>query len=196
MAKEDLRMGLETFVLNLKQRYKGWEGYSQFEGTPERLERMYEEFCWTPEAIKLELDKVFRKFDQDFEEMIIGGPFTVFSLCPHHFLPCRFTVFIGYVPKLEDEPKVLGLSKLGRIAEILGKRPILQEQYTKDITDVILENLGPEGVAVSVTGEHNCMTSRGIKQPDARIVTNMIKGSFLDEEATRNEFLSFARAYK
>lgn len=180
-------------VRALKDKYSGWDGVDQFGGTEDRLVRLYDEFCWPPLKIEKELEKVFKSFDHKFQEMVIGGPFITFSLCPHHLLPCQFNVHVAYIPGNSDAPKVLGISKLHRVSDVLSKRPILQEQYAQDIAQVLMDRLKPEGVGVSVSGHHGCMSSRGVKQHQARIVTNIMKGSFLDQPSTRAEFLAFVR---
>jgi len=166
--------------------YEGWKGVDQLGDTPQRLARMYSEFCWPSKEINEELFKQFRSFDNGFDEMLVHGPFTVWVLCPHHLLPCELRTTIGYVP----DGRVLGLSKFIRISEVMGKRPIMQEQYSVELADILMEKLQPKGVAVYVVGRHGCMVSRGVKQ-DAPVVTSVIRGCF-EELPTRQEFFSIA----
>lgn len=174
-------------VAELIKLYEGWEGVKQLKGTPNRLTRMYSDFCWSPTEIRVELDKHFKVFEDGYDEMLVTGPITVWVLCPHHLLPCLFNVTIGYVPN----GKVLGLSKFARIAEVMGKRPIMQEQYSVELAEELNSRLQPKGVAVYCVGHHDCMRSRGIKQ-DAPVVTSVIRGVF-EEHPTREEFLAIAR---
>jgi len=174
-------------VAELVKNYEGWDGVKQFKGTPNRLARMYTDFCWSPSQIKVELDRHFKTFDNPFNEMLVAGPFTIWILCPHHLLPCELKVTIGYVPN----GKVLGLSKFYRIAEIMGKRPIMQEQYSTELANELNDRLTPKGVAVYVVGRHGCMLSRGIRQ-DSPVVTSIILGCF-EEHPTREEFYAIAR---
>ncbi len=176
-------------VDTLKERYDGWDGVGQFEGSIERIARMYEEFCWTPEKIQEEAKKVFKVFDHSFEEMVVVGPTSVVILCPHHMMPCGLKVMIGYIPN--GDGKVLGLSKVCRIAEIMGKRPILQEQYCQELVTIIEEKLKPRGVAIYAVGSHGCMTFRGVKQ-HAKAITSIVRGDFKTEPETRHEFLELA----
>ncbi len=170
----------------LKGRYPGWGGLIQLNGTPERLAKMYDENCWSSEEIEKELSSQVRVFDDGYKGMVIIGPATVWSLCPHHLLPCEFRVTIGVVPS----GKVLGASKFTRIATILGHRPIMQETYTTELANEVQTRLSPLGTAVYVVGSHSCMTSRGIKQPrDNQMTTCALQGCFKESQAAREEFM-------
>ena len=185
MEEDRLHKACSNLVSELQEMYKGWEGVSQFGDTPSRLERMYREFCWPPDEIQTELDKQFRVFENGFNEMLVTGPITVWTLCPHHLLPVKLLVTIGYTPN----GKVLGLSKFARIAVILGKRPTMQEEYSIELADILNVKLQPDGVAVYVVGRHDCMESRGVLQ-GAPVVTSCLKGAFLSDPTTRAEFFS------
>jgi len=104
-------------------------------------------------------------------------------------LPCEFRVFLGYIP---EGKKVIGLSKLTRLAVILAKRPIMQEQYTTELADLLERKLSPKGVGVTVYGIHGCMVARGVQQ-HAEVVTSVVKGDFLKEGPTRSEFFAICR---
>ena len=178
---EDLFQELENFF---SAKYKGWDGAQQFEGTGERLRRLVEELCWAPTKVKEELEKCFKAvFPDGYDEMLVSGPTEVWILCPHHLLPCHLSVFIGYIPK----GKVLGLSKFSRESTILGKRPIMQEQYSRELAEAVWEGLKPEGVGVHIIGRHGCMLVRGIKQ-GVDISTSILKGSFKEDPKVREEF--------
>ncbi len=173
----------------LRKRYYGWEGAKQFEGTGSRLVRAFEEFCWTNERVQKELDNCFQtSFVDKYDEMLVEGPIEVWTLCPHHLLPCRFVVYVGYVP---DE-LVLGLSKFARIAVILGRRPVIQEMYSRELAEVIQEKLHPKGVGVFVIGSHGCMEARGIRQ-HANVTTSVLKGVIENRPEDRAEFYSIVR---
>ncbi len=177
-----------------KDRYKDWEGSGQFEGTGERIKRLIDEMCWTPSKIDEELDKCFEKrFEEAYSEMLVSSPTIVWTLCPHHILPCRFEVCIGYIPG--KDRSVLGLSKFSRIAVILGKRPIMQETYTREVADVIEERLIPMGLGIWVIGRHGCMEVRGVQQ-EASVSTSVLRGEFMGDSKVREEFYSIARSMK
>jgi GTP cyclohydrolase I len=172
--------GLEELGVNLDD---------NFEGTPERIAGFFEELVWPKEKIVVEINKALSKtFSADYNEMLIIQNIRVYTLCPHHLLPCLFLVNIGYVPR----GKVLGLSKFARIAEALAKKPILQEQYTKELVVVIQNKLEPQGVAVYVRGRHSCMEFRGVKQ-DSVVTTSSLTGCFVEEPECRSEFYSIVK---
>ena len=100
--------------------------------------------------------------------MLVTKPIEVWTICPHHLLPCILKVTIGYVP----DGSVLGLSKFSRIAEIMGKRPILQEEYSRELANFLEERLEPKGVAIYIVGKHNCMIARGVKQDVEVMIEN------------------------
>ena len=159
-------------VSTLAEVYRGWEGSAQFKGTADRLTRMYSEFCWSPDRIKRELDIHTKLFHDDYEEVMTISDIAVVTLCPHHLLPCDFRVNITYSPN----GQVLGLSKFARIAVILGKHPVMQEMYTRELADTIFERAKPLGVKVVVTGTHGCLKFRGAQQ-DAPVVTEQRRGN-------------------
>lgn len=173
----------------LRRRYYGWQGGKQFEGTGARLARAFDEFCWTNERIQKTVDGCFQADLVDsYDEMLVEGPIEAWTLCPHHLLPCKFTVYVGYIP---DE-LVLGLSKFARIAVALGKHPVIQEMYSRELAGVIEERLKPRGVGVFVTGNHGCMEARGVQQ-HANVTTSVLKGVIKYESEARAEFLSIVR---
>lgn len=189
--REPLLFGASGALVEwLKERYQGWEGTKQFGQTPQRLERMFQEFCWTQEQIDSELNKAFEKvFDNPYNEMLVKRPIDVWTLCPHHLLPCHFQIAIGYIPV----GKVLGLSKFFRISEALAKRPIMQEEYSTELADMLMERLKPKGAAVYIVGRHGCMSARGIKQ-HSDVITSTLRGCFETEPETRAEFMAICRS--
>ncbi|MBU1067914.1 GTP cyclohydrolase I, partial [Patescibacteria group bacterium] len=169
--------------------YSGWDGRKQFEGTGERLRRMSEECFWNPSVVELELEKCFKSFEEAYSEMLVEGPISVWTFCPHHLLPCHFDVHIGYIPN----GRVLGLSKFSRISEILAKRPVMQEQYTREVANCIEKHLKPEGVGVYVIGKHGCMRCRGVKQEETSVKTATLRGSFMEDPSVRYEFYQIVK---
>ena len=156
-------------------------------GTPKRIADMYAEiFDGSFQDPKEEL-KV--GFEEGHHEMVIFKDIPFYSMCEHHFLPFYGMVHIGYIPS----GWVVGASKMGRVVEILAKRPQLQERLTSMIADTIVEVLQPQGVAVVIQAEHLCMTMRGIKKPGSNIVTSATRGLFRKSPATRAEFLSLVQ---
>jgi len=176
----------------LRKKYYGWEGAKHFKGTGHRLVRACEELCWTNEKIKTELEKCFgAAYVDNYDELLVEGPIEVWTLCPHHLLPCRLTVHIGYIPN----ELVLGLSKFVRIAIILGKRPVIQEMYTRELANEVQKHLDPKGIGISVTGVHGCMRTRGVRQ-NANVTTSVLTGIIENRLEVRAEFYDLVRREK
>lgn len=155
--------------------------------TPDRFSRMMCELMEGMEHSNHEIAEMFDKcFESDSDGMVVERDISIFSFCEHHIaLMYDMTVGIAYIP----DGKVIGLSKMARIAEMCGKRLQLQERITQDIWDVLHEILGTEDIAVFVRGKHACMTSRGIKKPQAVTNTNVLGGRFKTDQAMRAEVM-------
>ena len=157
-------------------------------GTPDRVARMYEEvfegMCYTNDEIAQMFDKCFE--DTTTGDLVIVGNIPIFSYCEHHIaLMYDMTVDVGYIPK----GKVIGLSKVARIADMVGKRLQLQERIGSDILEILTKVLGTEDVAVRISGRHSCMTARGIKKPSIT-TTCALSGAFRKDSDLRQEFYS------
>jgi GTP cyclohydrolase I len=109
-------------------------------------------------------------------------------MCEHHLLPFYGVAHIGYIPN--DEGRIVGISKLARVVEIISKRPQLQERMTTEIAEAITSAIKPDGVAVVIQAEHLCMIMRGIKKPGSSVITSAIRGIFARKAASRAEFFS------
>ena len=124
-------------------------------------------------------------FDVEANHMIIVKDIEIYSMCEHHLLPFFGRCHIGYIP----QGKVLGVSKLARIADIFARRLQLQERLTNQVADTLMEMLQPEGVGVVVEAQHLCMMMRGVEKQNSSMVTSAMLGTFRDQISTRNEFL-------
>ncbi len=125
-----------------------------------------------------------RTFPAKYGEMVISKGNTAFGVCPHHLLPVVYRISLAYIPTR----KVLGLSKLSRLARLMARGPRLQEDLTHELAEVLHQNLDSQGSAVYVEGLHMCMAARGVGAHEARLLTSAVRGVFL-ELATREEFI-------
>ncbi len=155
-------------------------------GTPKRMAEMYAElFMGLGKNPKEELTV---GFEEGHREMVIVRDIPFYSMCEHHLLPFYGVAHIGYIPNVDG--RVVGLSKLARVVEVVASRPQLQERMTTEIADAIVDGLKPDGVGVIIQAEHLCMIMRGIKKPGSAIVTSALRGTFRRRPETRAEFFS------
>jgi len=125
-------------------------------------------------------------FTQKTNSMVIVKNIEVYSLCEHHMLPFFGRCHIGYIPN----GKVFGVSKLARLVDMYARRLQLQERLTEEISQVVMESIGAQGVGVMIEARHLCMMMRGVEKQNSEMVTSSVVGSFLDSQATREEFLA------
>lgn len=158
--------------------------------TPERVANMYEEVFegmnYTNREIAEMFSKTFEIPDSENDGMVIVKDIDVFSYCEHHLaLMYDMKVTVAYIPA----GKVLGLSKIARIAEMAAKRLQLQEKLGCDIAEIISIASGSEDVAVFIKGKHSCMTSRGIKNVSSCTQSTTLRGKFKTDPLLQNRFL-------
>lgn len=147
--------------------------------TPQRVAKMYEEVFagmnYTNREIAEMFDKTFEEADPDHHDLVLVRDIDVFSYCEHHMaLMYDMKVSVGYLP----QGKVIGLSKIARIADMAARRLQLQERLGRDIAEIISMVTGSEDVAVVISGCHSCMTARGIQKPGTRTITETYRGKF------------------
>lgn len=154
--------------------------------TPDRVARMYEEVFEGMNYSNHEIAEMFHKTFEDkmdftnaSQDMVLVKDIEIFSYCEHHLaLMYDMMVTVAYLPK----GKVIGLSKIARIADMVGKRLQLQERIGSDIAQILQEILGSEDVAVVIEGTHSCMTARGIKKGTAATKTYTLRGAFREDK--------------
>lgn len=150
--------------------------------TPQRVARMYQEIFegmrYSNEEIADMFNKTFESdlnFTEGAQDLVIVKDIDVYSYCEHHIaLMYDMKVTVAYVPN----GKVIGISKIARIADMVAKRLQLQERIGSDIADIISMVTGSSDVAVIIEGCHSCMTARGIKKTNAKTVTKTYRGRF------------------
>jgi GTP cyclohydrolase I len=161
----------------------------QMKDTPRRAAKMYINELFKGTYSEPPKITVFEN-TKEYSEMVTLSGIQVKSLCSHHLMPFMGTATISYVP----DKKVIGLSKLARITEWFARRPQIQEELTQQIANYIQDTLYPLGVGVYIEANHTCMSMRGANQPfDSLMKTTSLKGVFLTEPETRNEFMSMIK---
>ncbi len=160
--------------------------------TPDRVARMFDEVF---EGMRYTNDEIADMFNRCFEaeksrDLVLVKDIEVFSHCEHHLaLMYNMHCHVGYIPN----GKVIGLSKIARICDMVSKRLQLQERICSDIAEIIQKVCGTEDVIVIVEGEHSCMTARGIKKGGAKTRTAAIRGLFDTDHELRNEVYNLLR---
>ncbi len=153
--------------------------------TPERVAEMYIELTAgmreDPHAHVVALP------GDTHDEMVIVKDIHLASVCEHHLAPFVGRCHIAYIPK---DGRIVGLSKLARLAETFARRLQVQERLTSEIADTLFEGLKPLGVMVVIEAEHTCMTIRGVKKPGAKTITSAIRGGFRTDSRTRAEAMA------
>lgn len=161
--------------------------------TPERVARMYEEVFEGMNYTNHEIAEMFCKtfseeldYEEGGQDMVMVRDIDIFSYCEHHMaLMYDMKVTVAYLPK----GKVIGLSKIARIADMVGKRLQLQERIGSDIAEILQEILDCDDVAVIIEGTHSCMSARGIKKSAATTKTFTLRGRFKEDKLLQMRLL-------
>jgi GTP cyclohydrolase I len=124
-------------------------------------------------------------FEEGHHNMVLVKDIEMYSLCEHHMLPFFGKVHIAYIP----DGRIVGLSKLPRIVEIFARRLQVQERLTEQIGTALMDVLRPLGVGVVIEAAHLCMMMRGVEKQNSKTITSVMKGVFLEDPRTREEFL-------
>ena len=155
-------------------------------GTPDRVVRSYEEFFagYGIDPVEI-LSRTFEETD-GYDEMVVLRDIRLESYCEHHMVPIIGRAHVAYLPR----HRVVGISKLARLVEAYAKRLQIQEKMTAQIANTIDQVLQPEGVAVVIEAQHQCMTTRGVHKTGVTMVTSRMLGAFRSDPSTRREFLT------
>ena len=162
-------------------------------GTPERVAKMYEEvfagMCYSNDEIAEMFNTTFEDdlvVEEGSRDMVIMKDIQIFSHCEHHLaLMYNMKVSVAYVPT----KKIIGLSKIARIADMVGRRLQLQERIGTDIAEIMEIVTNSPDVAIIIQGEHGCMTTRGIKKPGTKTISTTLRGRFNTDVILNNKLM-------
>jgi GTP cyclohydrolase I len=156
--------------------------------TPERIARS---LAFLTEGYKKDPHEVVNGalYKQDHQNMVLVKDIEIYSLCEHHLLPFFGKAHIAYIP----DGYILGLSKFARLAEIYARRLQTQERLTEQIAQAVWETTTPQGVAVVIEASHLCMMMRGVQKQNSKTITSAMRGVFLEDQRTRDEFLGLIK---
>jgi GTP cyclohydrolase IA len=130
-------------------------------------------------------------FGENHHNMVIVKDIEMYSLCEHHMLPFFGKVHVAYIPA----GRILGLSKVPRIVDVFARRLQVQERLTEQVAEAIQDALEPEGVGVVIEAYHLCMMMRGVEKQNSKTITSAMKGAFLSDIRTREEFLRLSSVH-
>lgn len=157
--------------------------------TPERVSRAVLHLLRGYTYTEQDIVDLFTTFDsENCDQMVTLEAIEFYSLCEHHLMPFYGRMTISYIPK----KKVVGISKLARLADIFACRMQIQERIGEQIVDAIMENLDPLGAACYIEGVHLCMRARGIRKQNSVMKTSALKGAFRNDPSARSEFFQVA----
>ena len=156
--------------------------------TPQRVARMYEEMFAGLHADPAQV--LGKTFVEKYDEMVLVRDISFESLCEHHLLPFIGKAHIAYLPN----GKIVGLSKLARVVDILSRRPQVQERMTEELAELLMTELDAKGVGVVLEASHTCMAIRGVRKPGSIATTSAMRGTFRNNMSTRTEFMALIRA--
>lgn len=153
--------------------------------TPKRVTKAWKEWFSGYGKEPADVLKVFKDGAEGCDQLVLVKNIPIYSFCEHHAAPFFGVAHIGYIP----DKKIVGLSKLNRLADIYARRLQVQERLTNQIADALHNTLNPKGVGVVIECRHLCMESRGIRQQGSSTVTSALRGEVLTDAACRAEFM-------
>lgn len=159
------------------------------EDTPTRVAKAWAHWTSGYNLDPADILKTFEDGAEGCDEMVVVRNIPIYSHCEHHLAAIFGTATIGYLPN----GKVVGLSKLSRLADVFARRLQVQERMTNQIAEALMKHLGPHGCGVVINARHMCMESRGVCQQGTSTITSSLRGVFKDDHRVRAEFLALAR---
>ena len=191
LLMENKKVDLEKIAQGVRLMLEGMGEDPDRDGlakTPQRVAEFYEEL--TAGMWENASEQIVPLPGDSHDEMVIVKDIQIASVCEHHLAPFVGKVHIAYIPK---DGRIVGLSKLARIAEIFARRLQVQERLTAQIANTLFDNLEPRGVMVVMEAEHTCMTLRGVKKPGAKTITSTVLGNFRSDPRTRAEAMALIK---
>jgi len=181
-------VSLEELITEIIQRIDDDPEREDIQKTPERVARS---LAFLTEGYKKDPHEVVNGalYKQDHQNMVLVKDIEIYSLCEHHLLPFFGKAHIAYIP----DGHILGLSKFARLAEIYARRLQTQERLTEQIAQAVWETTTPQGVAVVIEASHLCMMMRGVQKQNSKTITSAMRGVFLEDQRTRDEFLGLIK---
>ena len=185
------KIDLDKIAQGVRLMLEGMGEDSEREGLVETPRRVAEFYAELTEGMWENAAEHIKPLPGDsHDEMVIVKDISIASVCEHHLAPFTGKCHIAYIPK---GGRIVGLSKLARIAEIFARRLQVQERLTQQIAQTLFDELQPLGVMVVIEAEHTCMTLRGVKKPGAKTITSSVLGGFRSDARTRAEAMSLIK---
>jgi GTP cyclohydrolase IA len=155
--------------------------------TPERVAKA---MSWLTQGYQQNVEQIVGDaiFEEEHSSMVMVRDIELYSMCEHHMLPFFGKAHIAYIPN----GRIVGLSKLPRLVDVFSRRLQVQERLTEQVADAIQDVLAPIGVGVVIEAQHFCMMMRGVQKQNSSTITSALRGSFLTDARTRDEFLRLA----
>ncbi len=162
------------------------------EGLKRTPERVAKSLAFLTQGYAMKFEDVVNGalFEECHRNMVLVKDIEMYSLCEHHLLPFFGKVHVAYIPN----GKIVGLSKIARLVEVYARRLQVQERMTDQIAQAMWDLVEPEGVGVVVEAYHLCMMMRGVQKQNSKTITSAMRGSFLEDQKTRDEFLRLCMA--
>ena len=179
-------VGFEDLVAEMIRRLGDDPEREGMARTPERVAKamafLTKGYAETPEAVVGE-----GLFEEQHRSMVLVKDVELYSLCEHHMLPFFGKAHVAYIPN----GRIMGLSKVARLVEVYARRFQVQERLTDQIAQAVWDTTQPQGVAVVVEAYHLCMMMRGVEKQNSKTLTSAMRGIFLEDHRTRDEFMRF-----